>query len=106
MKNNLTIIDHPMLQHKLGYLRDKHTSTNQFRRLLREISQLLAYEVTRNLQMTTRIIETPLGEMEVPVFAGKKNGINFYSSGRQWIIGRHSGLNSIRQSRVCWLVSK
>lgn len=72
MKQHLTIIDHPMVQHKLGYLRDKSTSTNQFRRLLKEISQLLAYEVTRDLDVTTRNIETPLEAMEVPVLAGKK----------------------------------
>ena len=58
MKNHLTVVDHPLVQHKLTIMRDKDTSTNSFRRLLREISQLLAYEITRELPMTTRQIET------------------------------------------------
>ena len=56
---HLTVVDHPLVQHKLSIMRDKETSTAGFRRLLREISQLLAYEVTRGLPMTTRRIETP-----------------------------------------------
>lgn len=69
---HLTIVDHPLVQHKLTLMRKKDTSTNSFRQLLREISQLLAYEVTRGLAMTTQIIETPMQEMEAPVLAGKK----------------------------------
>jgi uracil phosphoribosyltransferase len=53
-------------------MRKKETSTSEFRQLLREISQLLAYEVTRPLEMTTRRIETPMTEMEAPVLAGRK----------------------------------
>lgn len=68
----LTIVDHPLVQHKLTLMRQKETSTAVFRQLLREISQLLAYEVTRNLPMTMRRIETPLMEMEAPVLAGRK----------------------------------
>ncbi|MGR3492611.1 MAG: uracil phosphoribosyltransferase [Shimia sp.] len=68
----LTIVDHPLVQHKLTLMRDKHTPTAVFRQLLREISQLLAYEVTRGLPMTTRTIDTPLTEMQAPVLAGKK----------------------------------
>lgn len=68
----LTIVDHPLVQHKLTLMRQRETSTAVFRQLLREISQLLAYEVTRNLPMTMRRIETPLMEMEAPVLAGRK----------------------------------
>ncbi|WP_371037085.1 uracil phosphoribosyltransferase [Rhodosalinus sp. FB01] len=68
----LTIVTHPLVQHKLSHMRDKSTSTAGFRRLLREISQLLAYEVTRNLPLTTMPIETPMEEMDAPVLAGKK----------------------------------
>ncbi|MGR3468033.1 MAG: uracil phosphoribosyltransferase [Shimia sp.] len=68
----LTIVDHPLVQHKLTLMRDRDTPTAVFRQLLREISQFLAYEVTRGLPMTTRSIETPLMEMEAPVLAGKK----------------------------------
>ncbi|OSP53881.1 uracil phosphoribosyltransferase [Pseudoruegeria sp. SK021] len=69
---HLTIVDHPLVQHKLTLMRDKATSTAGFRQLLREISQLLAYEVTRSMPMTTTRIETPLMEMDAPVLDGKK----------------------------------
>ena len=72
MTEHLTIVDHPLVQHKLTLMRDKSTPTTDFRRLLREISQLLAYEITRNQPMTSRIVETPLQEMEAPVLDGKK----------------------------------
>jgi uracil phosphoribosyltransferase len=72
MDKHLTIVQHPLVQHKLSLMRDKHTPTAVFRQLLREISQLLAYEVTHQLEMTTRVIETPLQEMEAPVLAGRK----------------------------------
>jgi uracil phosphoribosyltransferase len=68
----LTIVDHPLVQHKLTLMRQRETSTAGFRRLLREISALLAYEVTRDLPLTTMPIETPLTEMDAPVLAGKK----------------------------------
>ena len=64
MKEHLTVVKHPLVQHKLTLMREKTTSTAVFRQLLREISQLLAYEVTHQLPMTTRRIETPLEEMD------------------------------------------
>ncbi|WP_137699440.1 uracil phosphoribosyltransferase [Marimonas lutisalis] len=72
MKQHLTIVDHPLVQHKLTIMRERDTSTAVFRQLLREISLLLAYEVTRELPMTTKSIETPLCEMDAPVIAGRK----------------------------------
>ncbi len=69
---HLTIVDHPLVQHKLSLMRDRETSTAGFRRLLREISHLLAYEITRDLPLTTTTVETPLTEMEAPVLKGKK----------------------------------
>ena len=57
MSEHLTVVNHPLVQHKLSLMRDKETSTAVFRQLLREISHLLAYEVTRGLPMTTRAIE-------------------------------------------------
>tara|TARA_R110002124_G_scaffold15982_8_gene68615 strand:- start:15562 stop:16194 length:633 start_codon:yes stop_codon:yes gene_type:complete len=72
MSEHLTIVDHPLVQHKLTLMRDQTTSTAVFRQLLREISQLLAYEITRNLPMTTQRISTPLEEMDAPVLEGKK----------------------------------
>lgn len=72
MHDHLTVVNHPLVQHKLTLMRDKNTSTAVFRQLLREISQLLAYEITSQLDMTTKIIETPMQEMEAPTLAGKK----------------------------------
>ncbi len=72
MSEHLTIVDHPLVQHKLTLMREKNTSTAVFRQLLREISQLLAYEVTRGLPMTTKKIETPMTEMDAPTLDGKK----------------------------------
>ena len=72
MKEHLTVVTHPLVQHKLTLMREKTTSTAVFRQLLREISQLLAYEVTHELPMTTRRIETPLEEMDAPVLDGRK----------------------------------
>ncbi|AUH63799.1 uracil phosphoribosyltransferase [Paracoccus zhejiangensis] len=69
---HLTVVTHPLIQHKLSIMRDKTTSTASFRRLLREISLLLAYEVTRELDLTTERIETPLGPMDAPRLEGKK----------------------------------
>lgn len=69
---HLTIVKHPLVQHKLTLMRDKSTSTGSFRQLLREISLLLAYEVTRELPLTTRRIDTPMQQMDSPVIEGKK----------------------------------
>ena len=72
MTEHLTIVDHPLVQHKLTLMRETKTSTSEFRQLLREISLLLAYEITRDLPMTTRKIETPLEELDAPEIEGKK----------------------------------
>ena len=72
MSEHLTVVDHPLVQHKLTLMRDKGTSTAGFRRLLHEITQLLAYEITRDMPLTTTTIETPMEEMESPILAGKK----------------------------------
>ena len=68
----LTVVNHPLVQHKLTLMREKDTSTASFRPLLREISHLLAYEITREMPMTTKRIETPMAEMDAPVIEGKK----------------------------------
>lgn len=72
MNAHLTHVTHPLVQHKLSIMRDKTTSTGEFRKLLREIAQLLAYEVTRELDLTTKRIETPMQAMDAPVLDGKK----------------------------------
>jgi uracil phosphoribosyltransferase len=68
----ITIVDHPLVQHKMSYLRDKVTPVAHFRQLIREVAHLLCYEVTRDLPLTTRTIETPIAEMETQVLKGKK----------------------------------
>ena len=72
MSRNVTVVDHPLIQHKLTLMRSVDTPSAHFRRLLREISQLLGFDALRNLELTTRTIQTPLAEMEAPVLKGKK----------------------------------
>ena len=72
---NLHILDHPLIAHKLSHMRDKTTSTRTFRELLREITLLMGYEITRNVPLTTKRITTPLCEMDAPIIAGRKLAI-------------------------------
>jgi len=72
MYPNVHVVGHPLVQHKLTLMRRKETPTAEFRRLLREIAMLLAYEVTRDLPLTTERIETPVAPMQAPVLEGKK----------------------------------
>ena len=72
MADTLSIVKHPLVQHKLSLMREKSTPTAEFRRLLQEIATLLAYEGTRDLPLTTQRIETPLMAMDAPVLEGKK----------------------------------
>jgi uracil phosphoribosyltransferase len=70
--SNVTIVDHPLVQHKLTVMRRRETTTVKFRQLSREVATLLAYEVTRDLPLTTTPIDTPVAEMVAPTLAGKK----------------------------------
>ena len=72
MTNNVHVIDHPLVQHKLTLMRRKDASTNTFRRLLNELSALMAYEVTRDMPMQSIEIDTPLEAMTAKVIDGKK----------------------------------
>ena len=72
MSQNLTVVDHPLVQHKLSFMRDKTTPSAHFRQLLGEIAQLLAYEATRDLPLEMREVETPLQSMQSPYLSGKK----------------------------------
>ena len=72
---NLFILNHPLIQHKLSHMRERATSTRTFRELLKEITLLMGYEITRDLPLTTRKIETPLVTIDAPVIAGKKLAI-------------------------------
>ena len=70
--NNVHVIDHPLVQHKLSLMRNKEVSTNSFRRLLNELSMLMTYEVTRDVPMQEVEMETPLERMQTRVIDGKK----------------------------------
>ena len=72
MQKNTTVIDHPLVQHKLSLMRKKETSTQSFRKLIREVGTLLAYEVTKDLPVFYQEIETPLMKMDAPFLEGKK----------------------------------
>ncbi len=71
-ENQVIVIDHPLVQHKLSVLRNKDTGTNEFRNLTREISTLMGYEILRDLPMEDVEIETPLEKMKTKMLAGKK----------------------------------
>lgn len=72
VQEGVTLVDHPLVQHKLTLMRDKERSTKSFRQLMNEIGMLLAYEITRDLPLTTVEIETPLAKTMQPKLAGKK----------------------------------
>jgi len=72
MPENLQVISHPLVQHKLSLMRKKSTSTRGFRTLIREVGTLLAYEVTKDLPLIYEEIETPLMKMDAPFLEGKK----------------------------------
>ncbi len=71
-KQNVTVVAHPLVQHKLTLMRKKETSSGDFRRLLREISHLLIYEATSDISLGSLEIETPLEKMQAPILSGKK----------------------------------
>jgi uracil phosphoribosyltransferase len=70
--DGVSVIKHPLVQHKLTLMRDKETSTRGFRQLLREIATLMCYELTRDLPLATKRIETPIEAMDAPILEGKK----------------------------------
>src|SRR4051812_10239683 len=70
--NNVHVIDHPLVQHKLSLMRNKEASTNSFRRILNELAMLMTYEVTRDVALQEVEVETPLEKMKTKVIDGKK----------------------------------
>ncbi|MGC8200812.1 uracil phosphoribosyltransferase, partial [Salmonella enterica] len=69
---SLTVVDHPLVQHKLAILRDKTTGSKDFRELMAEVSMLMAYEAMRDLELDPVTIETPITSMEAQMLSGKK----------------------------------
>jgi uracil phosphoribosyltransferase len=105
----LFVQDHPLIQHKLSHMRDVRTSTRTFRELLRELTLLMGYELTRDLPLTSERISTPICEMDAPVIAGKKIAVvpvlraglgmadglmDLIPSARQGHIGMYRGENN------------
>ena len=72
---NVTVIDHPLVQHKLSYLRDTKTGSKEFRELVSELAMLLTYEATRDLPLEETTVHTPVADAKCYVLAGKKLGI-------------------------------
>ncbi|MEG2350908.1 MAG: uracil phosphoribosyltransferase, partial [Hungatella sp.] len=72
---NITIFKHPLIQHKISMLRDKHTGTNEFRSLIEEIAMLMGYEALRDLPLEDVEVETPIETCITPMIAGKKLAI-------------------------------
>jgi len=69
------VFDHPLIQHKLTFIRDKNTGTKEFRELVNEVATLMAYEITRDLPLEDVVIETPVAQCKARVISGKKVGL-------------------------------
>ena len=72
---NVYVIDHPLIQHKLTYIRDKHTGTKEFRELVDEVATLMAFEITRDMPLQEIEIDTPVSKAKAKILSGKKIGI-------------------------------
>lgn len=98
---NLLIVDHPLVQHKLTLMRRRDTHTGLFRQLLREIALLMGYELTRPLPLATETIETPMGGMEAPVLSGRKPVIvSILRAGLGMAEGLHALLPNAREGHI------
>lgn len=75
MKDNVIIIDHPLIKHKISMLRDKNTGTNEFRQLVEEIAMLMGYEAMRDLPLEEVEVETPIEKCKTPMLTGRKLAI-------------------------------
>lgn len=73
--DNVFVLDHPLIQHKLALIRDKNTGSKEFRELVEEVAMLMAYEVTRDLPLEEKIVNTPIGPAKAKKISGKKLGI-------------------------------
>jgi uracil phosphoribosyltransferase len=97
----LVVLDHPLIAHKLTFMRDVETPTVQFRRLLKEISLLMGYEVTRGLPLTDKQITTPVADMTARVMAGRKPAIvSILRAGLGMAEGLHELIPSAREGHV------
>jgi uracil phosphoribosyltransferase len=98
---NLFVLDHPLIQHKLTLMRRTDTPTGLFRQLLREISLLMGYELTRPLPLTTEHIVTPVAEMEAPILSGRKPVIvSILRAGLGMAEGMHELIPNAREGHI------
>lgn len=98
---NLFILNHPLIQHKLGLMRDVTRSSASFRQLLGEVSLLMGFEITRDLPLTTERIETPLARMDVPVVEGKRLAVvPILRAGLGMAQGLHALIPSAREGHI------
>jgi uracil phosphoribosyltransferase len=98
---NLFVLDHPLIQHKLTLMRRTDTPTGLFRQLLREISLLMGYELTRPLPLTSESIETPVARTEAPILAGKKPAIvSILRAGLGMAEGVHELIPNAREGHI------
>ena len=82
--SNITITNHPLIQHKLSILRDKDTPSKDFRELIEEIAMLMCYEATRDLPLSEVEVETPVAVAKAKQLAGKKTGCCSYFKSGTW----------------------
>ena len=97
--DNVYIMDHPLIQHKISILRDKRTGTNEFRRLTEEIAVLMGYEALRDLPLEDVEVETPLETCMTPMIAGKKLAVVPVLAGRAGNGKRDHHVGAVRQDR-------
>ncbi len=99
--SNLHTIDHPLIQHKLSLLRSKSTPTSLFRQLLKEITLLMGYELTRALPMTSKRIATPVATLDTPVLSGRKPVIvSILRAGLGMAEGLHELMPAAREGHI------
>ena len=83
----LTVIDHPLVQHKISMLRDEHTGTKEFRELVEELATLMAYEVTRDLPLEDAMVNTPVAKAHTRVLASKLGVVPILRAGLGMVDG-------------------
>ena len=102
MNSNVHLIDHPLVQHKLTLMRRKDASTNSFRRLLGELSTLMAYEITRDMPLQDMEIETPMETMTGKVIDGKKQVlVSILRAGNGFLEGMLNVIPGARVGHIC-----
>ena len=98
MTGRTVVMDHPLIAHKISYIRQENVGTKEFREVIGEIAQLMCYEATRDLKTQEMTIKTPIAEMTGKVLAGKKTCDCAHTAGRTGYGGRYAVPDTDRQS--------